>query len=138
MTASRIQPVIMSGGSGTRLWPMSRAAQPKQFLPLMGDESLFQETLRRLQGEAFAAPLVIAGEAHRAHIENQAASAGITLAGVVIEPEARNTAAVAAAAARWTKSHNPGACILLAPADHHIANAGQFRDLVSRAAEPAQ
>ena len=138
MTDILIQPVIMSGGSGTRLWPMSRKAMPKQFLPLIGAESLFQETLRRLQGPRFAPPLVIAGEAHRGHIEDQAKVTGLALAGVVVEPDARNTAAVAAAAARWTKAHNPDALILLAPSDQQISDPEGFRERALTAAVPAQ
>ena len=138
MTPNLIQPVIMSGGSGTRLWPMSRQAKPKQFLKLRGSESLFQQTLLRLSGDGFAQPVIIAGEAHRDHIEHQAREIGIALAAIIIEPEARNTAAVAAAAARWAQTNQPDALILLAPADHHIEDPDGFRERIVRASDPAK
>ncbi len=136
----KIQPVIMSGGSGTRLWPMSRAARPKQFLPLVTDRSLFQETAMRLSGAAdvdFLPPVVIAGAAHAEIIAAQLAEIGIEPAAIIIEPMARNTAAVAAIAGAWTAKHRPGALTLLAPADHHIADAAAFRVSLAKGAAAA-
>lgn len=138
--SAAIQPVIMSGGSGTRLWPMSRAARPKQFLPLLSARSLFQETVERLSpGDDvdFLAPVIIAGEAHAGLIATQLAAIGVTPATIIIEPMARNTAAVAAVAGAWTAKHRPGALTLLAPADHHIADAAAFRASVARGARAA-
>jgi mannose-1-phosphate guanylyltransferase/mannose-6-phosphate isomerase len=135
-----VQPVIMSGGAGTRLWPMSRAARPKQFLPLVGDRSLFQETAQRLSGAGevdFLPPVIVAGAAHAGIIRAQLAEIGVAPAAIVIEPMARNTAAVAAVAASWTAANHAGALILLAPADHHIANADAFRAGVARGAAAA-
>lgn len=137
MNAAPIQPVIMSGGAGTRLWPMSRQARPKQFLPLTGERSLFQETALRLSGDGFLPPLVIAGAAHRALAAAQLAEIGLAPAGIVIEPMARNTAAVAAVAATWTATTREDALVLLAPADHHVADARAFRDAILRGAAAA-
>lgn len=141
MTAPvKIQPVIMSGGAGTRLWPLSRGARPKQFLPLMSDQSLFQETVTRLSGGdsiEYLPPVVIAGAAHAGLIAAQLAAIGVAPAAVIIEPMARNTAAVAAVAGAWTAKHRPGALTLLAPADHHISNAGAFRAAVACGAAAA-
>lgn len=139
-TRVKIQPVIMSGGSGTRLWPMSRAARPKQFLPLMSERSLFQETAERLSGSGdvdFLPPVVIAGAAHAGLIAEQLAEIGIVAAAIIIEPIARNTAAVAAVASAWTAKHQPGALTLLAPADQHIADATVFRMSVAKGAAAA-
>ncbi len=137
---TRIQPVIMSGGAGTRLWPMSRAARPKQFLPLVTDRSLFQETAARLSGDDdvdFLPPVVIAGAQHAALIRAQLKEIDIEPAAIIIEPIARNTAAVAAVAAAWTERRAKGALTLLAPADHHIANADAFRRAVVAGAAAA-
>lgn len=135
-----IQPVIMSGGAGTRLWPMSRAARPKQFLPLVGDRSLFQETAARLSGGGdvdYLPPVVVAGIAHAAIIRAQLVEIGVTPAAIIIEPMARSTAAVAAVAAAWTAANCADALVLLAPADHHIADAAAFRAAAQKGAVAA-
>ncbi|MCB2112515.1 MAG: mannose-1-phosphate guanylyltransferase/mannose-6-phosphate isomerase [Parvularculaceae bacterium] len=135
-----IQPVIMSGGAGTRLWPMSRAARPKQFLPLVAETSLFQETAMRMTSDEaaeFAAPIIVAGEAHAEIIAAQLKEIGVSPAAIIIEPCPRNTAAVAAVAAAWTAKMRPGALCLLAPADHHIADARAFRAAVAQGAGAA-
>lgn len=138
MTSIRIQPVIMSGGAGTRLWPMSRQARPKQFLPLTGARSLFQETALRVAGEGFAAPAVIGGAGHADEIARQLAAVGVGACAIVTEPAPRNTAAVAAVAAALTEAENPGALALLLPADHHIADAAGFRAAVMQGAPAAR
>lgn len=133
-----IQPVIMSGGSGTRLWPMSRAARPKQFIPLASELSLFQETADRVRpGEGFLPPLVIAGAKHATHVVEQLDALGVKPAGIIIEPAPRNTAAVAAVAAEWTRVNSPGALVLLLPADHHVADREGFRRAILEAAAAA-
>ncbi len=132
-----IQPVIMSGGAGTRLWPMSRQARPKQFLALTGDRSLFQETVLRLSGPPFLAPLVIGGSAHQALISEQLSAIGVEPAAIIIEPAPRNTAAVAAVAAAWSAKAREDALVLLAPADHHVADAAAFRGAILRGAVAA-
>lgn len=137
MNGVSIQPVIMSGGAGTRLWPMSRQARPKQFLPLTGARSLFQETVLRLSGENFLPPLVIAGAGHLSLVEEQLSAIGVLPAQVLIEPMPRNTAAVAAVACAWTGRAHENALVLLSPADHHVADASAFRAAIMRGAAAA-
>jgi mannose-1-phosphate guanylyltransferase/mannose-1-phosphate guanylyltransferase/mannose-6-phosphate isomerase len=129
-----IHPVILCGGSGTRLWPLSRKALPKPFLPLVGDETLFQQALRRVAGDArFAPPMVVAGAEHADLI---VAQLGHTPgARLVVEPVARNTApAIALAAALLPED----AVMLVCPSDHHIADADAFRAAALAAAELAR
>ncbi|WP_240504566.1 mannose-1-phosphate guanylyltransferase [Tsuneonella mangrovi] len=115
-----IQPVILCGGSGTRLWPRSRKSRPKPFLPLVGDRTLFQATLDRCADPAvFAASMVVAGKAHVADIAAQAGE-GVT---VVVEPAAKNTAPAIALAAAFLP---PDAIMLVCPSDHHIARTDAF------------
>ena len=138
---SRVQPVIMCGGAGTRLWPLSRSNRPKQFLPLVSNRSLFQDTALRLSGNnevEFLPPVVIAGADHLDHIRQQLEEIGVAPSAIIIEPMARNTAAVAAVAGAWTAAHQPGALTLLAPADHHIDNPASFRAAVAKGARAAE
>ncbi len=129
----RIVPVILCGGSGTRLWPRSRKDKPKPFLPLLGERSLFQQTCDRFAGhDAFAAPVVVAGEAHCALIEQQLGDAQD--ARIIIEPSAKNTAPAIALAAQWLK---PNDIMLVCPSDHFIAKPDAFRDAARAAAELA-
>ena len=89
----RLQPVILAGGSGSRLWPLSRQDMPKQFLPLIGERSLLQETAMRLVGlDGCAAPIVVCNESHRFLVLDQLREAGIEPSAVVLETEGRNTA----------------------------------------------
>ncbi len=136
----KIQPVIMSGGSGTRLWPMSRASKPKQFLKLVTDKTMFQETALRAYdgGETYLNPVIIAGRKHGAIITEQLAEIDITPAEIILEPCQRNTAAVAAVAAAWRANGDEDALILLMPADHHIADAEGFRRAVQKGAAAAE
>lgn len=132
-----IQPVIMSGGAGTRLWPMSRQQRPKQFLPLTGERSLFQETALRFSGAGFLPPVIIGGAAHRTLIEAQLAAIDIVPASILLEPMPRNTAAVAAVASAWGQQAADDRLLLLTPADHHVADADTFRAAVRRGAVAA-
>ena len=136
----KIQPVIMSGGSGTRLWPMSRTARPKQFLSLVTDKTMFQETASRVHDEtgAYLNPVIIAGRKHGAIVTEQLVEIGIAPAEIILEPCPRNTAAVAAVAASWVARGKEDALILLMPADHHIADAGGFRRAVETGAKAAK
>jgi mannose-1-phosphate guanylyltransferase/mannose-1-phosphate guanylyltransferase/mannose-6-phosphate isomerase len=119
---STITPVILCGGSGTRLWPRSRADKPKPFLPLVGDNTLFEATVARCADSSrFAPPVVVTGEKHLAHVEAQLA--GVTGATVIVEPSARNTAAAIALAALRL---DPQAVMLVCPSDHHIADPAAF------------
>lgn len=119
---THIVPVILCGGSGTRLWPRSRASKPKPFLPLVGDKTLFEAALARCpSGLGFAAPVVVTGHRHLAHVEAQLGA--VEGAQVIVEPSARNTAAAIALAA----SRLPGdAVMLVCPSDHHIGDADAF------------
>ena len=103
MPITRIIPVIMSGGSGTRLWPLSTSDRPKQFHSLGAPRSMIEETALRFAGEhgdvVFLNPVVIAGDRHRGLVRDLLAQAGVTPSAVVLEPEGRNTAATAALAA---------------------------------------
>ncbi|MEL1251458.1 mannose-1-phosphate guanylyltransferase [Aurantiacibacter gilvus] len=126
---SLIHPVILCGGSGTRLWPVSRKAMPKPFLPLVGEATLFEATLARTSDPAqFAAPVIVTGEAHLPHVEAQL---GDTDATIIVEPAAKNTApAIALAAARLPED----AVMLVCPSDHHIANVAAFHVAAQAAA----
>ena len=130
---STIVPVILCGGSGTRLWPRSRKARPKPFLPLVGKQSLFEETVSRFAGhEWFSAPVIVAGEAHRSLIEEQL---GDMPARLLIEPVAKNTAPAIALAANLLDDDD---VMLVCPSDHHIARPDAFRHAVRSAADLAR
>ena len=130
MSDSPIHPVILCGGSGTRLWPRSRAVMPKPFLPLVGDSTLFEATVARCDPQAgFAAPIVVTGAAHLEHVEAQLGARSD--AQVIVEPSARNTAAaIALAALRLPED----AVMLVCPSDHHIADSAAFQAAARSAA----
>lgn len=134
MPVTAIYPVILCGGSGTRLWPVSRTAMPKPFLPLVSDETLFEQAVRRVAGDdRFAAPMVVAGAAHADLITAQLGET--PGARLVIEPAARNTApAIALAAALLPED----AVMLVCPSDHHIADSAAFRAAALAAAALAR
>lgn len=131
---SAIHPVILCGGSGTRLWPVSRKARPKPFLPLLSEETLFEQAVHRVAGDdRFAAPMVVAGAAHADLITAQLGDT--PGARLVIEPAAKNTApAIALAAALIPED----AVMLVCPSDHHIADAQAFRAAALAAAALAR
>ncbi|MBW7920526.1 MAG: mannose-1-phosphate guanylyltransferase/mannose-6-phosphate isomerase [Rubellimicrobium sp.] len=133
-----ITPTLLCGGSGTRLWPLSRQSYPKQFAPLLGEESLFQAAVRRLSGGDFGPPLVITGEPFRFIVTEQMAALRVDPGAVLIEPEGRNTAPAAALAALQVAAGDPEGMLLLAPADHAIPDAGAFRAAVMAGARAAQ
>ena len=121
-----ITPVLLAGGAGTRLWPVSRDALPKQFLPLVGERSTYQETLLRVQGPMFAPPVVITGPEFHFFARRQAEDIGIE-AKVVIEPMRRDSAPAIAAATAVAAAGNPQALVLALAADHIILDAEAFR-----------
>lgn len=121
-----IVPVVLSGGSGTRLWPLSLPARPKQFLSLSGAGSLFQETVQRVHGAGFGPPLVIGNQEHRFLIAEQLRELGIASRAVVLEPEGRNTAPAVAVAALMLSGGDSDALMLVLPSDHVIRKAGKF------------
>lgn len=134
---SKIHPVILSGGSGSRLWPLSRESYPKQLLPLAGDRSMLQETALRVAESGRFAPLtVIANEDHRFVIAEQLRAAGVEAASIVLEPVARNTAPAVAVAALMALERDAEALILVMPADHVIQDVAGFHAAVA-AGEPA-
>ncbi|HEX3864358.1 MAG TPA: mannose-1-phosphate guanylyltransferase/mannose-6-phosphate isomerase [Stellaceae bacterium] len=133
-----IYPVILSGGSGTRLWPMSRSLYPKQLLALVGDRSLLQETARRVAGDSgFAAPLIIANEEHRFIIAEQLREIGVTAEALILEPAGRNTAPAACVAALLLAVKDPDAVMLVMPSDHAIVDCAAFRRATEIAATTA-
>jgi len=116
-----IYPLILSGGSGSRLWPLSRALYPKQFHALFGEDSLLQQTARRVHGvEGIAAPLVVCNDEHRFIVAEQLRAAGVQPAGIILEPQGRNTAPAAAIGALAALALDPAALVLVLPADHRI------------------
>ncbi len=132
----RIIPAIMSGGAGTRLWPLSTEAAPKQFHAIGTEAPLFVETLRRVSGEAgalsFAPPLVLANARHAELVRTHLGA--VTPIAIVLEPMARNTAAVAAIAAALAAAAEPDALLLLLPADHLVADVPAFHATLECAA----
>lgn len=131
-----IIPCILSGGSGSRLWPMSRSLWPKQFLPMFDGESLFQKTLKRFESEHFANPLVVCNSDHRFLAGEQMSEAGRRGGSIILEPVGRNTAAPAALAALIAVEQGDDALVLLAPSDHLVARPELFVQAVE-AAEPS-
>ena len=132
-------PVILSGGSGTRLWPLSRKNLPKQFLPLAGDSSLFQQTVARTRGLAgAAAPVVVCSEDHRFLVAEQLLELKVGGASIMLEPIPRNTAPAIALAALQALSRDPDATLLVLPADHLIGDEESFRNAVANALPVAQ
>jgi mannose-1-phosphate guanylyltransferase / mannose-6-phosphate isomerase len=145
--APEVQPVLLSGGSGTRLWPLSREAYPKQFLPLVGDDTMLQATWRRVSALSAAAPIVVANEDHRFLVAEQLRVIGAPTPRIVLEPVGRNTApaiAVAALIARADPQHagpeqaDRDPLLLVLPSDHVVRNDAAFRDAVRAAAAAAE
>ncbi|MBE2278719.1 MAG: mannose-1-phosphate guanylyltransferase/mannose-6-phosphate isomerase [Rhodobacteraceae bacterium] len=132
-----IHPVLLCGGSGTRLWPLSRKSYPKQFSRLTGTESLFQASARRLEGPGFAAPTVVTGADFRFIVTEQLAAAEIAPAAVLIEPEGRNTAPAILAAALALAARDPEGLMLVAPSDHVIPDLSRFQATAQAAAAEA-
>ena len=120
MTQSRIVPVILSGGSGTRLWPVSRESFPKQLWPLVSDRTMIQETALRAKGAAFAPPIVVCNQEHRFLIAEQLRASGIVGARIVLEPVGRNSAPAIAAAALLVAEEDPDAVLWMMAADAAI------------------
>lgn len=136
--ASLVYPVLLCGGSGTRLWPLSRKSYPKQFVELTGEESLFQASTRRLSGPGFADPLVVTGSDFRFVVLEQMAAIERIPKAVLIEPEARNTAPAILAGALYLAGTDPDALILVVPSDHVIPDTQGFQAIVAAAVPAAQ
>ncbi len=142
-----ITPVLLCGGSGTRLWPLSRKSYPKQFSKLVGDSSLFQASATRLSGTgesgagdeaSFGAPVILTNSDFRFIVTEQLAEVGIDPGAILIEPEGRNTAPAVLAAALWLEKNDPEGLMLVAPSDHVVPDAGAFRAAVLAGAEAAK
>lgn len=133
-----ITPVLLCGGSGTRLWPLSRKSYPKQFVPLTGDTTLFQASAERLAGPGYAAPLVITGSDFRFIVTEQLAAVGIDPGAILIEPSGRNTAPAVLAAALYLEQTDPEGLMLVAPSDHVVPDAPAFRAAVQAGVAAAQ
>jgi mannose-1-phosphate guanylyltransferase / mannose-6-phosphate isomerase len=134
MEKSKIWPVILSGGSGTRLWPMSRSLYPKQLLPLTGADTMLQATaLRTPSGPLFHAPLVVAGEDHRFLIKGQLETIKLNAAAILLEPQGRNTAPAVAIAALHVLKSDADALMLVMPSDHVIADVSAFHRAIDAA-----
>jgi mannose-1-phosphate guanylyltransferase len=140
MMTGKIVPVIMAGGKGTRLWPLSRATAAKQFLKVIGDEPLFQSTLERVSDQTvYEAPIVVTNEDFRFLVAEQAREKGRALSGIVLEPTARNTAPAVAVAARLVADRfGEDALLLLLPSDHAIVMDDHYRDCIQTAVQAAE
>ncbi len=133
----QISPIILSGGAGTRLWPLSRALFPKQLHSLVSEKSMLQETALRVSDTNFANPTVICNQEHRFIIAEQLRNVDIVPERIVLEPTARNTAAAAVVATLIIAAHDPDATCLLLPSDHAISDLEGFRKAIERGAAAA-
>ena len=137
MTDFKIMPIIMSGGAGSRLWPASRAAYPKQLLPLITDKTMVQETALRVSGEVYTAPVFICNGAHASAISKQMDAVNCPPLAIITEPVGRNTAPAAIVAAQFAARHGANTLALLLPADHHVTKPEAFRAAVASAVPAA-
>ena len=136
MTA--LTPVLLCGGSGTRLWPLSRKSYPKQFVALIGDQSLFQMALRRMAGVDFAPPLIITNSDFRFIVTEQLSAIGAEASAILIEPDGRNTGPAILAAALHLAQTDPAALLLIAPSDHVMPDTVGFHAAIGAARPAAQ
>lgn len=133
-----IRPVILSGGAGTRLWPVSRETFPKQLLPITADLSMLQQTALRLSGPAFRPALVVGSEDQRFFIKRQLDQCGADVGAILLEPAGRNTAAAAAFAAEWICGLGEDEILLLMPSDHVIGDSDAFRAAIDKGISQAK
>lgn len=138
MNERNIYPVILSGGSGTRLWPLSRASLPKQFLALNGARTMIQDTVLRAALSTAVPPLLLCSEGHRFLVAEQMQAIGVRPSAIVLEPMARNTAPAAAIAALMIVAEDPEGIMLLMPSDHVVADAPAFQVALTCAASAAR
>lgn len=132
-----VRPIILSGGAGTRLWPVSRLAFPKQLLPIAADQSMLQVTAMRTAGPRFTSPIIVGEEQHRFFIKDQIERSGLVAAAIILEPVPRNTAPAIGLAAHWVTQNEGDELLLVLPSDHVIRNEEGFRLAVERAAPAA-
>jgi mannose-1-phosphate guanylyltransferase / mannose-6-phosphate isomerase len=133
-----ITPILLCGGSGTRLWPLSRKSYPKQFVPLTGDKTLFQASAERLSGPDFAPPVVLTNSEFRFIVTEQLSGTAIDPGAILIEPEGRNTAPAILAAALYLEQSDPDALMLVAPSDHVVPDPAAFRAAVMAGVDTAR
>jgi len=138
ITSERIVPVILSGGSGTRLWPVSRESFPKQFWPLVSERSMIEETARRAMGPGFAAPIVVCNQEHRFLVAEQMRRAGAQDTRIVLEPVGRNSAPAITAAALLVAETEPDAVLWLMAADAAIRDVPALHAALASAAAAAR
>lgn len=138
MAANSLRAVLLSGGSGTRLWPLSREAYPKQFLPLAGEDTMLQATWHRIAGMAGGAPIVVANEEHRFLAAEQLRQAGAPSPAILLEPVGRNTAPAIAAAAMQALADGGDPLLLVLPSDHVVTDPAAFRAAVQEARSAAE
>ena len=129
----QITPIILCGGSGSRLWPLSRKSYPKQFVPLVGDKTLFQNSATRLTGKQFKNPVIVTNSDYRFIVNEQLQEIGIDPGAILIEPEGRNTAPAILAAALFEYQINPDAILVVAPSDHVINDVNAFQLAIEEA-----
>lgn len=134
----RLYPILLCGGSGTRLWPLSRKSYPKQFVKLMGDQSLFQDSVERLSSSLFAPITLVTGDPFRFIVTEQMAALEKQPQAILIEPSARNTAPAVLAAALSIQAQDPDALMLVAPSDHIIPDTDRFLQAIDAAMPAAQ
>jgi len=132
--SSAIVPVVLSGGAGTRLWPLSRRLRPKQFLALGSDKSMFRETIERVSGAIFGPAITVCSAEHRFLIAEEFRRAGTEFSDILLEPCPRNTAPAIAAAAAALEHQRPNAPMLVLPSDHVIGDQAAFEAAVAVAA----
>lgn len=125
-----ITPVLLCGGSGTRLWPLSRKSYPKQFVPLVGNKTLFQASAERLSGTEYHPPLILTNSDFRFIVTEQLADLGMDPGAILIEPEGKNTGPAVLAAAMWLEKTDPDGLMLVAPSDHVVPDSDAFRKAV--------
>ena len=132
-------PVIMSGGSGTRLWPLSRKHRPKQFIALFGENTMFQETLNRLNGlESLQPPIVVCNNDHRFMVAEQLHELDITSPNIILEPVGRNTAPALAISALVAEKNGDDPTLLVLAADHVIEDLAAFHKAIEAARTQAE
>lgn len=136
--AGSIVPVILCGGAGTRLWPLSRSLYPKQLVSFQEEQTLLQSTARRVAGQGFSRPLIVANEEYRFLVADQLEEIGAKPAAILLEPQGRNTAPAIALAANWIVREDPEALMLVMPSDHVIGDAEAFLSAVRAGASAAQ
>ena len=127
-----VQPVILCGGSGSRLWPLSREQFPKQLLALTNQHSLLQNTILRVQGLQSAEPILVSNENHRFVVAEQLRSVNVKHDGIILEPVGRNTAPAIAVAALHARRHGHDPILLVLPADHTIKNIDAFQQAFNK------